>query len=45
MVTFENVVINKTVENLIKGEDYREEIVNEINITFLDFAVDFLKKL
>ena len=23
MVTFENVVINKTVENLIKGEDYR----------------------
>ena len=45
MVTFENVVINKTVENLIKGEDYREEIVNEINVTFLDFAIDFFKKI
>lgn len=45
MVTFENVVINKTVDNLIKGEDYREEVVNEINIAFLDFAINFFKKI
>ncbi len=45
MVTFENVVINKTIENLINGGDYREDIVNEINITFLDFAIDFFKKI
>ncbi len=45
MVTFENVVINKTVENLINGGDYREEIVNEINVTFLDFAIEFFKKI
>lgn len=45
MVTFENVVINKTVENLINGDDYREEVINEINIAFLDFAIDFFKKI
>ena len=45
MVTFENVVINKTVDNLIKGEDYREEVVNEINVAFLDFAINFFKKI
>lgn len=45
MVTFENVVINKTVNNLIKGEDYREEVVNEINVAFLDFAINFFKKI
>lgn len=45
MVTFENVVINKTVENLINGGDYREEIVNEINVIFLDFAIEFFKKI
>ncbi len=45
MVTFKDVVINKTIENLISGGDYREEIVNEINVAFLDFAIDFFKKI
>lgn len=45
MVTFEKTVIKKTVEKLIKGEDYREEIVNAINVAFLDFAVSFFKKI
>ena len=45
MVTFEKVVIHKTVENLLNGGDYREEVINEINIAFLDFAVDFFKKI
>ena len=38
-------VISKTVEKLIKGDDYREEVINAINISFLDFAVDFFKKI
>lgn len=33
------------MEKLIKGEDYREEIVNAINVAFLDFAVSFFKKI
>ena len=33
------------MEKLTKGEDYREEIVNAINVAFLDFAVSFFKKI
>lgn len=45
MVTFETVVINKTVNNLINGLDYREVVVNQINLQFLDFTVNFFKKI
>ncbi len=45
MITFERQVIDKTVEKLIKGEDYREEVVNAINASFFDFAITFFKKI
>lgn len=38
-MTFQNEVIVKTVERLLKGEDYREEIVNSINAVFFDFTI------
>ncbi|MEQ3452212.1 CfrBI family restriction endonuclease [Enterococcus cecorum] len=45
MITFENKVIEKTVDRLILGEDYREEVVNSINAVFFDFTMDFFKKI
>lgn len=45
MVTFEKQVIDNTVDKLIKGEDYREEVVNSINASFFDFAITFFKKI
>lgn len=45
MITFEKEVINKTIKRLLKGEDYREEVVNSINAIFFDFALDFFKKI
>lgn len=45
MYTFEKEVIEKTVNKLIKGDDYREEVINSINVTFFAFCMDFLKKI
>lgn len=42
---FDSIIINKTIEKLLKGEDYREEIVNAINLEFLDFALEFFKQI
>lgn len=44
-MTFEKQVIDNTIEKLIKGKDYREEVVNAINVEFLDFAIQFFKKI
>nr|BAV59412.1 type II restriction enzyme [Candidatus Endomicrobium sp. MdDo-005] len=45
MISFERKVIDSTVNKLIKGGDYRDEVINVINVVFLDFAVDFFKKI
>lgn len=45
MISFETTIIDSTVQKLLLGEDYREEIVNAINVFFLDFTVDFFKKI
>jgi len=45
MVTFQHQVIDKTIEKLIAGNDYREEIVNAINAQFFDFSISFFKKI
>jgi hypothetical protein len=45
MVTFEKIIIDKTIKNLLAGKDYREEVVNIINIEFFDFAIVFFKKI
>lgn len=44
-MTFEGEVIEKTIDKLIKGEDYREEVIRSINAVFLDFATDFFKQI
>lgn len=44
-MTFENSVINGTVDKLLKGQDYREEVIRSINAVFLDFTIDFFKKI
>lgn len=44
-MTFQHQVIDNTIEKLIKGEDYREEVVNAINAEFFDFTIMFFKKI
>lgn len=41
---FSEIIVKNTVDKLIRGEDYRKEVVNAINLEFLDFALDFFKK-
>ena len=43
-MTLKDEVVKKIVMNVIKGEDYRIEIVNLINAEFLQFSIDFFKK-
>ena len=45
MFNFEEKIINATVEKLLNGQDYRQEIVNDINVKFFDFTLDFFKKI
>lgn len=42
---FDSIVISKTIEKLLKGEDYREEVINAINLEFLDFTLDFFRQI
>lgn len=44
-MTFKHQVIDNTIEKLLKGEDYREDIVNTINAEFFDFTIKFFKKI
>jgi len=44
-MTFEDDVIRSTVDKLIHGQDYRDEVVNSINAVFFDFAISFFKKI
>ena len=44
-MTFEEEVIKNTVDKLYEGKDYRDEVVNSINVSFLDFAVNFFRKI
>lgn len=45
MFNFESEIINSTVNKLLSGEDYRQEIVNEINVRFLDFTLEFFREI
>jgi len=44
-MTLTNEVTKKIISKLIKGEDYRIEVVSIINVEFLQFAIDFFKKI
>ena len=45
MWSFEEKFISATVEKLLDGQDYRQEIVNDINVKFFDFTLKFFKKI
>lgn len=44
-MTITEQVIKNIIRKLFKGEDYRIEIVTLINAEFLQFAIDFFKKI
>jgi len=44
-MTITEQVAKKIIRKLLKGEDYRIEVVTLINAEFLQFAVDFFKKI
>lgn len=44
-MNFDDITIKNMLNKLIMGEDYREEIINAINVEFLDFALLFFKKI
>ncbi len=45
MITITDAVIKKIIKRVINSEDYRIEVVALINAEFLQFAVDFFKKI
>ena len=45
MFSFESKIIDSTVKKLLNGEDYRQEVVNDINVKFLDFTLEFFRKI
>jgi len=45
MFSFENKIIDATIKKLLNGEDYRQEVANDINVKFLDFTLEFFKKI
>ena len=44
-MTLTEQVAKNIIKKLLKGEDYRIEIVTLINADFLQYAIDFLKKI
>lgn len=44
-MTLKDQVIKNIVSKVIKSQDYRIEVVNLINAEFLQFAIDFFKKV
>lgn len=44
-MTITQQVVKNIIKKLLKGEDYRIEIVNLINAEFLQFAIDFFKNI
>ena len=44
-MTLTDQVIKNIIKRLVKGQDYRIEIVALINAEFLQFAIDFFKKV
>ena len=44
-MTFAEEVIRNTVDKLIHGLDYRDEVVNSINTVFFDFTINFFKQI
>lgn len=44
-MTITDQVVKNIIKRVIKGQDYRVEVIALINAEFLQFAVDFFKKV
>lgn len=44
-MTITEQVAKNIIKKLLRGEDYRIEVVTLINAEFLQFAIDFFKKI
>ena len=44
-MTITNYIAKNIIKNLLKGKDYRIEVVNLINAEFLQFSIRFFKKV
>ena len=44
-MTLTDQTIKAIISHTIKGEDYRIEVVNALNASFLDFTIDFFKQI
>lgn len=44
-MTLTDQTIKSIITHTIKGEDYRIEVVNALNASFLDFTIDFFKQI
>ena len=44
-MTLTKIVTERIIRKLLKGKDYRIEIVNLINAEFLQFAIEYFKKI
>ncbi len=44
-MTLTDQVVKNIIKRLIKGQDYRIEVVALINAEFLQFTIDFFKKV
>jgi len=42
---FSEILVSKTVERLLNGEDYRSEVINAINLEFLEWSLEFFKQI
>lgn len=45
MTAITNYTLKNIIKKLLNGEDYRVEVVNLINETFLNYAIDFFKQV
>lgn len=45
MLTITNVVIKKIILRLIKNQDYRIEVITLINAEFLQYAIEFFRRI
>ncbi|WP_281747310.1 CfrBI family restriction endonuclease [Helicobacter suis] len=44
-MNLDEVMVEQIINKLLRGEDYRDEIINAINVEFLDFALFFFKQI
>lgn len=44
-MSFDKIIIEKTIKKLLSGQDYRDEVINIINLEFLDFTLNFFKEI